>query len=60
MSLRYSAGQILDPLLAAPLLSHGYHQALLLGTVMVVVAAVAAATVCLRFPHHLGTVTSTA
>ncbi|MGW0817960.1 YbfB/YjiJ family MFS transporter [Streptomyces viridiviolaceus] len=49
----YSAGQILGPLLAAPLLSHGYHQALLLGSAMVVAAAVAAAALCVRFPHHL-------
>ncbi|MFE0332304.1 YbfB/YjiJ family MFS transporter [Streptomyces sp. NPDC058960] len=50
----YSVGQILGPLLAAPLLSHGYHQALLLGSALVVVSAVAAAAVCVRFPHHLG------
>ncbi|MFC9503499.1 YbfB/YjiJ family MFS transporter [Streptomyces sp. NPDC057002] len=56
----YSAGQILGPLLAAPLLSHGYHQALLLGSALVVVAAVAAAAVCFRFPHHLGPVSSAA
>ncbi|MFE7116316.1 YbfB/YjiJ family MFS transporter, partial [Streptomyces sp. NPDC057654] len=49
----YSAGQILGPLLAAPLLSHGYHRALLLGAVMVAVAGAAAAAVCVRFPHHL-------
>ncbi|WP_218671294.1 YbfB/YjiJ family MFS transporter [Microbispora sp. GKU 823] len=56
----YSAGQILGPLLAAPLLGHGYHEALLLGSAMVGVAAVAAAAVCVRFPHHLGPVTSAA
>ena len=56
----YSVGQILGPLLAAPLLSHGYHQALLLGSALVVVSAVAAAAVCVRFPHHLGPVTSAA
>ncbi|MEU1301624.1 YbfB/YjiJ family MFS transporter [Streptomyces shenzhenensis] len=54
----YSVGQILGPLLAAPLLSYGYHQALLLGSAMVVVAAIAATAVCVRFPHHLGPVTS--
>ncbi|MEU1513860.1 YbfB/YjiJ family MFS transporter [Streptomyces sp. NPDC005811] len=53
----YGAGQILGPLLAAPLLRHGYRQALLLGSAMVVVAALAAAAVCVRFPHHLGAVT---
>ncbi|MGW2896452.1 YbfB/YjiJ family MFS transporter [Streptomyces sp. NPDC001212] len=56
----YSAGQILGPLLATPLLSHGYHQALLLGSAMVVVAAFASAAVCVRFPHHLGPVTTAA
>lgn len=56
----YSAGQILGPLFADPLLSHGYHQALLLGSAMVVVAAIAAAAVCVRFPHHLGRMTSAA
>ncbi|WP_437089833.1 YbfB/YjiJ family MFS transporter [Streptomyces sp. enrichment culture] len=49
----YSLGQILGPLLAAPLLSHGYRQALLLGAGLVVAAACAAALCCLRFPHHL-------
>ncbi|GAA3510300.1 YbfB/YjiJ family MFS transporter [Streptosporangium album] len=56
----YSAGQILGPLLAAPLLRHGYHQALLLGSTMVAIAGVAAAAVCIRFPHHLAPVASTA
>lgn len=46
------------PAVRAPLLSHGYHQALLLGSAMVVVAAVATAAVCPRFPHHLEPVTS--
>jgi MFS family permease len=50
----YSVGQILGPLLAAPLLSHGYHQALLLGSAMVVLSALAAAAVCVRFPHGPG------
>ncbi|WP_404795526.1 YbfB/YjiJ family MFS transporter [Streptomyces tendae] len=49
----YSIGQILGPLLAAPLLQHGYQQALLLGSAMVVVAAAASAAVCVRYPHHL-------
>lgn len=49
----YSAGQILGPLLAAPLLNHGYNQALLLGSVMVALAGAAAAAVCVRFPHHM-------
>ncbi|MEV6700359.1 YbfB/YjiJ family MFS transporter [Streptomyces sp. NPDC051453] len=49
----YSLGQILGPVLAAPLLRHGYQQALLLGAALVLAAACAAATCCLRFPHHL-------
>ncbi|MGN5380587.1 YbfB/YjiJ family MFS transporter [Streptomyces lasalocidi] len=56
----YSVGQILGPLLAAPLLSHGYHQALLLGSAMVVLSALAAAAVCVRFPHRLGPATAAA
>ncbi|EFL20752.1 major facilitator family transporter [Streptomyces himastatinicus ATCC 53653] len=56
----YSIGQILGPLLAAPLLHHGYEQALLLGSAMVVAAAVASAAVCIRFPHHLSPVTAPA
>ncbi|MFF4753255.1 YbfB/YjiJ family MFS transporter [Streptomyces sp. NPDC002514] len=49
----YSLGQILGPLLAAPLLRHGYHSALLLGAALVLAAACAAAACCIRFPHHL-------
>ncbi|MGX1560125.1 YbfB/YjiJ family MFS transporter [Streptomyces sp. NPDC055506] len=56
----YSVGQILGPLLAAPLLRNGYHQALLLGSALVVVSAVAAAAVCVRFPHRLGPVAPSA
>ncbi|MGW1817396.1 YbfB/YjiJ family MFS transporter [Streptomyces sp. NPDC002125] len=48
----YSLGQILGPLLAAPLLRHGYHDALLLGAALVLGAALAAAACCIRFPHH--------
>ncbi|MFF2546279.1 YbfB/YjiJ family MFS transporter [Kitasatospora sp. NPDC058063] len=49
----YSLGQILGPLLAAPLLHNGYHDALLLGAALVLAAALAAAACCIRFPHHL-------
>ncbi|MFF8884114.1 YbfB/YjiJ family MFS transporter [Streptomyces flaveolus] len=49
----YSLGQVLGPLLAAPLLHHGYHDALLLGAALVLAAALAAAACCIRFPHHL-------
>ncbi len=56
----YSIGQILGPLPAAPLLHHGYQQALLLSSAMVVAAAVASAAVRIRFPHHLSPVTAPA
>jgi MFS family permease len=38
----YSAGQIVGPLVAAPLLRHGYHDALLLASVIVLAAAAVA------------------
>ena len=50
----YSAGQILGPLVVAPFLRGGYHQALLIGAAVVALAAVAAAALRRRFPHHLG------
>jgi hypothetical protein len=37
-----------------PLLRHGYHQALLLGSVIVLAAAAAAALLRLRAPHDPG------
>ncbi|MEV7979214.1 YbfB/YjiJ family MFS transporter [Streptomyces sp. NPDC086519] len=50
----YSVGQILGPTVVAPLLRHGYHQALLLAAVVVLAAAVAAAVLRIGFPHHMG------
>ncbi|MGY4978472.1 YbfB/YjiJ family MFS transporter [Streptomyces sp. 900105755] len=50
----YSVGQILGPLVVAPLLRHGYHQALLLAALVVLTAAVAAAVLRIGFPHHMG------
>jgi MFS family permease len=50
----YSVGQILGPLVVTPLLHDGYHQALLIGAGVVVLAAVAAGVLRHRFPHHLG------
>ncbi|WP_198675912.1 YbfB/YjiJ family MFS transporter [Kribbella monticola] len=50
----YSIGQILGPLAVAPLLHNGYHQALLIGSGVVALAAVAAGVLRHRFPHHLG------
>lgn len=49
----YSAGQILGPLVATPLLHHGYHQALLLAAAVVLAAAAAAAVLRLGFPDRL-------
>lgn len=46
----YSVGQILGPLAATPLLHHGYHQALVLGAVIVAAAAVASAALRIGFP----------
>jgi MFS family permease len=49
----YSVGQILGPLVVAPLLHHGYHGALLLAALVVLVAAAAAAVLLIGFPHHM-------
>jgi len=49
----YSVGQILGPLAVAPLLHHGYHQALLLAALVVLAAAGAAAVLRIGFPHHM-------
>ncbi|MFE2053784.1 YbfB/YjiJ family MFS transporter [Streptomyces sp. NPDC059459] len=49
----YSVGQILGPLVATPLLHHGYHQALLLAAAVVLAAALAAFLLRLGFPHTM-------
>ncbi|MFG2725807.1 YbfB/YjiJ family MFS transporter [Streptomyces canus] len=49
----YSVGQILGPLVVAPLLHHGYHRALLPAALVVLVAAAAAAVLRIGFPHHM-------
>ncbi|MFE5084058.1 YbfB/YjiJ family MFS transporter [Streptomyces mirabilis] len=56
----YSGGQILGPLVVAPLLHHGYQQALILAASVVLVAAVAAAVLRIGFPHHMVVVRATA
>ncbi|MET9790700.1 YbfB/YjiJ family MFS transporter [Streptomyces canus] len=56
----YSVGQILGPLVVAPLLHHGYHRALLLAALVVLVAAAAAAVLRTGFPHHMVVVGHTA
>jgi MFS family permease len=45
----YSAGQIVGPVAVAPLLGHGFHSALIAGSLVVVAAAIAAALV--RIPQ---------
>jgi MFS family permease len=49
----YSVGQILGPVIATPLLHNGYHVALLVGAAIVLAAALAAAGLRVRFPHHV-------
>jgi MFS family permease len=50
----YSIGQILGPVVARPLLNHGYHQALLLGALIVAASALAAALLRIGFPREDG------
>ncbi|WP_256226456.1 YbfB/YjiJ family MFS transporter [Streptomyces sp. PAN_FS17] len=49
----YSVGQILGPLLVAPLLHGGYRPALLLAALVVLTAASATAVLRIGFPHHM-------
>lgn len=49
----YSVGQILGPSAVTPLLHHGYHQALILASVVVLAAAGAAAVLRVGFPHAM-------
>lgn len=49
----YAIGQILGPLVVAPLLHHGYHRALILAALVVLAAATAAAVLRVGFPHHI-------
>jgi predicted MFS family arabinose efflux permease len=50
----YGVGQVLGPLVVAPLLGRGYHDALLAGAAIVLAAAVAAAVLRLRYPQRVG------
>jgi predicted MFS family arabinose efflux permease len=50
----YSVGQILGPVVVKPLLSSGYHDALLVAAAIVAAGAVAAAVLRIRFPHQVG------
>jgi MFS family permease len=49
----YSVGQVLGPLVAAPLLHHGYRRALVLAAATVLAAALAALVLRVRFPHPM-------
>ncbi|MFF7639434.1 YbfB/YjiJ family MFS transporter [Streptomyces canus] len=49
----YSVGQILGPLIVAPLLHDGYHRALLPAALVVLAAAAAAGVLRIGFPHHM-------
>ncbi|MGJ5755905.1 YbfB/YjiJ family MFS transporter [Streptomyces puniciscabiei] len=49
----YAIGQILGPLVAAPLLHHGYRPALVLASVVVLTGALAALVLRVGFPHHM-------
>lgn len=49
----YSVGQILGPLVATPLLHHGYRLSLVLGAVIVLASAIAAGVLRIGFPHRL-------
>lgn len=55
LTVGYSAGQILGPLVAAPLLRHGYHQALILAAGTVLAAAFAAFVLRFGFPRRVPT-----
>lgn len=50
----YSVGQILGPLVVKPLLHDGYHDALLVGSAVVLAGAVAAIALRIGFPHRVG------
>jgi MFS family permease len=54
----YSVGQLAGPVLVTPTLQHSYRPALLVGAVIVAVAAMAALVLRYRFPHYLGPVPS--
>ncbi|WP_316785117.1 YbfB/YjiJ family MFS transporter [Streptomyces sasae] len=50
----YGTGQIISPLISRPLLGTGYSGPLLLGSVVLAAATVAAAALRVRYPHRLG------
>ena len=50
----YGTGQIIGPLISRPLLGAGYSAPLLLGSVVLAAATLAAAALRVRYPHRLG------
>jgi MFS family permease len=53
LTVGYSVGQILGPLIVTPLLHHGYHLALLVAAVVILAAAAAASLLRIGFPQLL-------
>jgi len=51
LTVGYSVGQILGPLIVTPLLHHGYHLALLVAAVVILAAAGAAVVLRIGFPQ---------
>jgi MFS family permease len=49
----YSVGQIAGPLVAAPLIHHGYQMVLIVGSGVVVCAAAVAALLWIRYPDNV-------
>src|SRR5690349_25115280 len=54
LTLGYSVGQMLGPLVVTPLLDGGYQTALAVSAGIVFASALAAGALRLRFPHELG------
>jgi MFS family permease len=53
LTVGYSVGQILGPIIVTPLLHHGYHLALLVAAVVILAAAAAAVVLRIGFPQPL-------
>ncbi|MEV7663628.1 YbfB/YjiJ family MFS transporter [Paenarthrobacter sp. NPDC089316] len=52
LTVGFSIGQILGPLLAAPLIHNGFQEAMLFGGIIVLGSSAVAAVLCIRFPHR--------
>ncbi|HKD87072.1 MAG TPA: YbfB/YjiJ family MFS transporter [Streptosporangiaceae bacterium] len=53
LTMGYSVGQILGPVVVTPLLHHGYHRAFLLAALVILAAAAAAGVLRIGFPRFL-------